>query len=95
MLYQARGLSMASDLKLSEQLRDAILNSSASRYRISAACGVREEVLSRFVNGTAGLSLGSIDRLGLCLGIRLVVDNPKADIEILTPSGRKRRQATQ
>ena len=57
---------------LSEQLRRAILDAPMSRYAISQATGVHEAALSRFVNGQAGLSLDSIDKIGGYLGLRIV-----------------------
>ena len=69
---------MAKPKPISEQLREAILASAKSRYRISKETGLTEAGLSRFVNHVAGLSLDSIDKLGACLNIRLVVeDQPK------------------
>jgi len=64
---------MAKRKKLSEQLRDAILNAETSRYRISKETGITEAALSRFVNHGSGLSLESIDKIGDCLDLELVV----------------------
>jgi plasmid maintenance system antidote protein VapI len=57
--------------KLSEQLRDAILTADKTRYRIAKETGLTEAGLSRFVNGVAGLSLDSIDKIGVCLGLEI------------------------
>ena len=59
---------------LSEQLREAILTADMSRYRIAKETGLTEAGLSRFVNGICGLSLDSIDKIGECLGLRIVVE---------------------
>ncbi len=64
---------------LSEQLREAILNADISRYRISKQTGLTEAGLSRFVNHVAGLSLDSIDKIGECLGLAIVVRPKKPD----------------
>ena len=61
--------------KLSEQLRDIIGEAAVSRYRIAKESGVDESGLSKFANGTNGLSLDSIDQLGLYLKLRLVIDD--------------------
>ena len=65
---------MASKKKLSDQLREAILNADISRYVIWKKTGIAESALSRFVNGKSGLSLDSIDLIAECIGLRLVVD---------------------
>ncbi len=56
---------------LSEQLKAAILNAEVTRYRISQETGLTEAALSRFVNGVAGLSLDSIDKIGEYLGLEI------------------------
>ena len=57
---------------LSEQLRTAIAASGVSCYRIAKDTGVDKAVLSRFVNGQAGLSLETVDQVGQYLGLSLV-----------------------
>jgi transcriptional regulator with XRE-family HTH domain len=49
--------------KFSDQLRQAVLDSGMSRYHISAKTGIAESTLSKFVHGTRGISLDSIDKL--------------------------------
>lgn len=63
--------------QLSEQLRDAILNAEVSRYRIAKETGLTQAGLSRFVNGVAGLSLDSIDKVGECLGLEVKIRQQK------------------
>ena len=55
---------MARTKLLSEQLREAMLNSGVSRYRIAKEIGVTEALLSRFVTGVGGLGLETIDKIG-------------------------------
>ena len=62
---------------LSEQLREAILNADISRYRISKETGLTQAGLSRFVNHVAGLSFDSIDKIGECLGLEIIVGGDK------------------
>jgi hypothetical protein len=57
--------------RFSDQLRRAIRESELSRYAISKATGVSEAVLCRFVAGTAGMSLDSIDKLMTFLGLEI------------------------
>jgi plasmid maintenance system antidote protein VapI len=59
-------------LPLTEQLRQAILESGQTRYAIAKATGIGQDVLSRFVRGERGLSMESLDKLGLYLGLRIV-----------------------
>ena len=63
---------------ISEQLKDAILNADISRYRIAKETGLTEAGLSRFVNGVAGLSLESIDKVGECLGLEITTRKRKS-----------------
>ena len=48
---------------LSDQLREAIRNAGCSCYRISRETGVDAGVLSKFLSGERGVSLGSADLL--------------------------------
>jgi plasmid maintenance system antidote protein VapI len=64
---------------ISEQLREAMLAADVSRYRIAKDIGVTEALLSRFMNGVAGLGQETIDKIGEYLGLELVqADKPKA-----------------
>jgi transcriptional regulator with XRE-family HTH domain len=45
------------------ELRDAIVKSKLSQYRISKDTGVRQPVLSRFLAGERGISLRTADKL--------------------------------
>jgi hypothetical protein len=62
---------MAKQPTLSDQLRKAIHDSGKSRYRLSCESGVDQAALSRFVNGTATLSLASFDKLANVLALEL------------------------
>ena len=55
----------------SEQLRRAILDSELSRYAMSKQTGIDQAVLARFVKGTRGLSVESIDKLMHLLGLAI------------------------
>jgi transcriptional regulator with XRE-family HTH domain len=56
---------------LREQLRAAIAASGMTRYRLARLSGVCESSLSRFMAGSGGLSIDSIDRLWMVLGLRI------------------------
>jgi hypothetical protein len=47
----------------SEQLQEAIRQSGTSRYAIARETGLSQALLCRFLQGTRGLSLESIDKL--------------------------------
>jgi len=64
--------------RLSDELRAAIDNCGTSRNQIAIATGIDASVLCRFMQGTSGLSVESIDKLGEHLGLHLVADKPKA-----------------
>ena len=62
---------------ISDQIRDAILTASVSRYRIAKDTGVGQPALSRFVHGERGLSIEALDAIGLYLGLVIVKKQPK------------------
>ena len=57
--------------KLSDQLREAIVNADVSRYEISKATGVTQAALSHFVNRRRGVSVEAMDAVGLYLGLSI------------------------
>jgi predicted transcriptional regulator len=57
--------------KFSDQLRRAVRESEATRYALSKTTGISQAVLCRFVAGTAGMSLDSIDRLMDALNLEI------------------------
>jgi plasmid maintenance system antidote protein VapI len=56
---------------LSDQLRQAILASDKSRYEICKTLGILQSTMSRFVQGTGGLSMEVIDRIADLLNLHL------------------------
>ncbi len=62
---------------ISEQLKNAIRNAGVSRYRIAQETGLTQATLSRFMNGVAGLSLDSIDKIGDFLGLGITTGKQK------------------
>ena len=59
--------------KLSDKIRQAILDSEFSRYRIAAEIGCSQALLSKFVNHKGSLSMRTLDRLADLLGLDLAV----------------------
>ena len=57
--------------RISDQLREAVIKSGKTRYRISKETGILQSTLSRFVRGECGLGLDAIDSLCECIGVRL------------------------
>lgn len=66
----------AKRVKLSDQLRNAIENSGKSRYLICKETGIGEATMSRFMHGTGGLSVDSLDRIADCLGLNITAKKP-------------------
>ena len=62
---------------IEEQLRQAILDSDMSRYRISQLTGVANSVLSNFVNGHRSLTLTTAAKLAKVLELSLKSDKKK------------------
>ena len=63
--------------KVSEQLKDAILNCGKTRYRIAQETDITEATLSKYIHGHHGLSQETADILAEYLGLRLVADKAK------------------
>jgi hypothetical protein len=57
--------------RLSEQLRQAIVRASVTRYEISKETGVDQAALSKFVLGQRGISVEAMDAVGLYLGLTI------------------------
>ncbi len=64
--------SMASKARLSDQVRAAVDRSSMSRYAICKAAQIDQSSLSKFMAGSVGLSMDSMDRLAEVLDLRIV-----------------------
>lgn len=65
---------MSNRKSLTEQIRQLIDESGQSRYRIAKECGIDHSVMSRFMGGTSGLSMHSLDVLAEYLGWTLVAN---------------------
>ena len=63
-------------LSFSEQIRRAIDGAGVARNRIVVASGIDQAALSRFMAGKVGLSLESLDRLAVVLGLDVVARGP-------------------
>lgn len=73
--------------KISDALRQAILDADVSRYRMARDLGMTEAALSRFVNGVTGLRLSTADAIAEYLGLRLVHDKPARRAKKRTSKG--------
>lgn len=56
---------------LTDQLRQAIDDSSLTRYRIAKETGISESTLAQFYNGHRGLSMEALNALGDCLQLTI------------------------
>lgn len=65
-------------MKLTDQIRRAIDQSGLTRYRIAKDTGLDESALSKFYNGSRGLSVEALDRIGEYLKLRIVVDDEQS-----------------
>ena len=63
--------------KLSDQIRRAIETCGKTRYQIAKETGVDAATLCRFLQGKHGLSMETLDRIGECIGMQVVVDDPR------------------
>lgn len=62
---------------LTDEIREAVANCGESRYRISVNTGLSEATLSRFMSGTRGLSMDSLDALCAYLGLHICSEQRK------------------
>lgn len=58
-------------LSLSDQLRSIIESHELSRYRICKETGIDAGQLTRFMQGTTGLTIDKLDTLGECLNLEI------------------------
>jgi hypothetical protein len=58
-------------MNVSEQLRQAIVESGETHYRIWKDSGVSSRIIDRFVDGTADIRVSTIDRLAEYFGLEL------------------------
>jgi transcriptional regulator with XRE-family HTH domain len=59
--------------RLSDQIREAIESCGQTRYRIAKETGISQPTLSRFMDGSRGLPMKTLDRLAEYLGLEIVV----------------------
>jgi transcriptional regulator with XRE-family HTH domain len=57
--------------RLSDQLRDAVNSAGMSRYSICKAINLSQGTFSRFMGGSSGLSMESLDRIGELLDLEI------------------------
>lgn len=69
---------MSSMSKILDELKHRIQASKKSRYALSKETGIEESALSRFMAGTRGLSIDSIETLAKALGFEIVMRKRKA-----------------
>ncbi len=74
-------------IKLSDQIRQAVDDSGLSRYGICKVTGIDKALMSRFMAGKGGLSVRSLDALAAVLGLNIVATGKRAEI----PKGRAGR----
>jgi transcriptional regulator with XRE-family HTH domain len=59
-------------VSLSEQIRRAIRGSGLSRYRICKEIGITQPNMTRFMHGTAGLSMQTLDKIAGLLDLNVI-----------------------
>ena len=64
-------------MTLSDQIRRAVDNSGLSHYAVCKAAEIDQGAFSHFMHGRRGLSLESLDRLGVVLNLEVVARTGK------------------
>jgi transcriptional regulator with XRE-family HTH domain len=62
---------------LSEQIRRVIRGSGLTRYRICQEVGLTQPSMTRFMGGTASLSLATLDKIADLLDLKIVAGKPR------------------
>jgi len=62
---------------VSDQIRRAIEESKVSRYEIAKQSGIDESALAKFFNGSRGLSMTALNRLGEFLDLKVSLGKKK------------------
>lgn len=78
----------AKSIKLSDQIRQAVIASGLSRYGICKVIGLDQAVFSRFMADKSGLSVKNLDALADVLRLKIVQRGKPAPI----PKGRPGRK---
>ncbi len=65
-------------MRVTDQVRQAVLNCGKTRYQIAKATGIAPPTLCRLVSGERFISPTAFDTLGEYLRLRIVVDKPRA-----------------
>lgn len=60
--------------QLLDKLRQAIIASGESRYRIANDAGIAESQLSRLMSGERGISVETAERLAAHLGLKITIE---------------------
>jgi len=63
--------SRKGSLTIVDELREAILNSGQTEYRVSKESGVAQPILNRFLRGERGISLETAAKVARYLGLHL------------------------
>jgi ribosome-binding protein aMBF1 (putative translation factor) len=83
MLDPNRSMGYIGGMSISQQVREALIQSPMSRYAVAKRLGVSQSLLSLFVNGKGGLSIEVLDQLADLLGLEVCPKGSK-------PATRKR-----
>ena len=83
---------MAKRLSFADQIRKAINESGQSRYAICKRMDFSESVMSKFMHGTSGLSLDTLDRLADVIGMSIVSNSKGTGRAKTRLAGRSGRQ---
>ena len=64
-------------MKVTEQIRKLVAEAPISQYRICMLADISPANLSEFMSGKRGLSLRTLDALGMVLGLTVTMDHAK------------------
>ena len=64
-------------MDMSDQVRRAIRNCGLTQYEIAKRTGMTQGALSRFMAGDRDMTLRTLDRIAVTIGVKLTVGRPQ------------------
>ena len=83
------------NITLSDGIRAAVRTANkagVSRYAICKEAGLDQATMSKFMAGTVGLQMDTLDRLGTALGLAVTLVNPESALKLTVGRTKKKQR---